>query len=619
MISGTGSLTQAGSSTLTLNNYNTFTGGTTVSGGTLALFAGNSATGVIRGALAINGSGTVNANTDWSLGFGAGTCVSSIAINGGVLNFTGGFQSAGISAGTITMTGGTVSGSMPDWYFGTSYTPTLVTNASTATAVISSGMDLRTGLTSLTFNVASGSTASGVDLLVSGPLATDSAGVYIKAGPGVLALTDSNTYTTTTTISGGVLALAPTALTSDPLGGGGNITFGGGTLQFSLSDTRNYSARIVNSTAGPIAIDTNGQFVTFGSTLAASNTAGLLKLGLGTLSLTAGNYYTGGTTVSGGTLQLAADGTNGIIVGALTINSGATVNANTQWALGYTTASGVSSIAINGGLLNFTGTAGQGGTSANSITMTGGTISGNAFNWYNVTTPAFPTFTTNASTASAVVSSGMNLRLGSGGVLTFNVAQGTTANGVDLLVSGVIANSNSGGVLKTGPGLMSLTNYNTYVGGTTVSGGTLALGSAGGTGIIRGNLTINSGATVTADGTAGSGWSLGYTNGSCVSNITINGGLLDFLLAGNGGISAGTMTMTGGTVGGYQPDWYYGVTSTPTLTTNASTATAVFTSGFNLRLNSGSGGTLTCNVAQGTTAGCKAIVRSEFAVFSRRT
>ena len=42
--------------------------------------------------------------------------------------------------------------------------------------------------------------------------------------------------------------------------------------------------------------------------------------------------------------------------------------------------------------------------------------------------------------------------------------------------------------------------------------------------------------------------------------------------------------MTGGTISGSQPDWYNGITSTPSLVTNASTTTAVVSSGFNLRL-----------------------------------
>ena len=45
-------------------------------------------------------------------------------------------------------------------------------------------------------------------------------------------------------------------------------------MQFTVSNTTDYSAQIVNST-GPISIDTNGQTVTFASSMGSSNTGGL--------------------------------------------------------------------------------------------------------------------------------------------------------------------------------------------------------------------------------------------------------------------------------------------------------------------------------------------------------
>ena len=86
----------------------------------------------------------------------------------------------------------------------------------------------------------------------------------------------SNGYTGATSIYGGILNLANSAA----LAGGGNITFGGGTLQYSASNNRDYSGRIVGS-SGPISIDTNGVNVTFASGLAGSNTGGLTKIGSG--------------------------------------------------------------------------------------------------------------------------------------------------------------------------------------------------------------------------------------------------------------------------------------------------------------------------------------------------
>ena len=42
-----------------------------------------------------------------------------------------------------------------------------------------------------------------------------------------------------------------------------------------------------------------------------------------------------------------------------------------------------------------------------------------------------------------------------------------------------------------------------------------------------------------------------------------------------GGISAGTVTMSGGTISGTAFDWYHGITTTPTLNTLASSIPAV--------------------------------------------
>jgi autotransporter-associated beta strand protein len=128
-------------------------------------------------------------------------------------------------------------------------------------------------------------------------------GSLTKIGTGTLTLSGSNSYAGGTIVAAGVLSLGNLAA----LSGGGNIAFGGGTLQFSTSNTADYSARI-QSSAGPITIDSNGQSVTFASPLVSSNTGGLTKLGTGTLVLSGSNGYTGATTLGLGTLSLGSPG-----------------------------------------------------------------------------------------------------------------------------------------------------------------------------------------------------------------------------------------------------------------------------------------------------------------------
>ena len=128
-------------------------------------------------------------------------------------------------------------------------------------------------------------------------------GRLVKAGTGTLVLNGANTFTGTTTLSGGVLSLGnANALNTNALGG--SITFAGGTLQYSASNTVDYSTRIKNSTTAPVKLDTNGRNVTFAGAIDLTNTAGLTKIGAGNLVLSGTNTFSGPTTVNAGTLTV---------------------------------------------------------------------------------------------------------------------------------------------------------------------------------------------------------------------------------------------------------------------------------------------------------------------------
>ena len=373
-------------------------------------------------------------------------------------------------------------------------------------------------------------------MLVSGPIiVVDGTATGItKNGPGVLCLSSSaNSYFGGGSIAinaGTLQATNPGALPNYNMAGYVTVS-GGATLLLSAGGPGWSGANIGNlntsgfQTGSILAVDTTGGSTTVSGAIAGNE--GLIVQGSNTLTLNTVNTYTGGTTVNGGTLALVGGGSQGIIGGSLTINSGATVTADAQgWSLGYSTFLGstpapcVSAITINGGVLAFYDVVrhdnGSGGMAASSITMTGGTISGN-FGWYDGVTTT-PTLTTSAGTATAVISDGLTLRLDSG-YLTFNVAQGNTANGVDLLVSGPIYNGQGGGIVKSGAGLLCLaSNVNNYTGGTQINAGTLQAtnpgalpryGSAGG-------VTVSPGATLLL--TAGAGWA-----GSDIGDLNTGG------------------------------------------------------------------------------------------------
>ena len=141
---------------------------------------------------------------------------------------------------------------------------------------------------------------NGQNVIVASSLTSSNSAGLTKLGAGTLTLSAVDGYTGLTSINAGTLSLAHSAA----LAGNGNITFGGGTLQFTANNAIDYANRIISS-SGPIQVDTNGQDVTFAGSLTSSNSAGLTKAGLGTLTLSAANGYTGTTLVSGGTLLLA--------------------------------------------------------------------------------------------------------------------------------------------------------------------------------------------------------------------------------------------------------------------------------------------------------------------------
>ena len=111
-------------------------------------------------------------------------------------------------------------------------------------------------------------------------------GGVAQIGAGTTILTGNSTYTGGTTISAGTLQIGAGATTGSIVGNVGN----NGILLFNRSDS-----------------------VAFGGVI--SGVGSLTKDGLGTLTLTGTNTYSGGTTISAGTLQVGNGGTAGSITG----------------------------------------------------------------------------------------------------------------------------------------------------------------------------------------------------------------------------------------------------------------------------------------------------------------
>ena len=257
----------------------------------------------------------------------------------------------------------------------------------------------------------------------------------LKTGAEALTLSGANTYTGGTTVSAGTLSLG----SANAIGTSGTIALTGGTLQFTSSNTTDYSSRFSTAAGQIYRLDTNGQSVTLAGALTSSAGA-LTKLGSGTLTLRGNNTYDGGTTVSAGTLQLGSAGA--LSTGGLTVGADGTVDLN-----------------------------------GNSVTV------------YTLSGSAGATITDSTGTGTTA--------------LTVSVPAGTST------FSGVIENGTSCTVAltKSGSGTLTLTGANTYTGATTVDQGTLCVTGS----ISNSDVTVDAGGIFSGTGTT--------------RNMTVNGSL----------------------------------------------------------------------------------------------
>jgi len=194
-------------------------------------------------------------------------------------------------------------------------------------------------------------------------------GTLNKTGSGTLSLSGANTFNGGVALNAGTLALG----SSGAIGSSGTISFGGGTLQYSASNTTDYSARFSTAASQAYSIDTNAQNVTYATALTSSSGT-MTKAGTGSLTLTGTNTFSGATTINGGTLKAA--GSSGAALGStssITVNSGGTLLLGASNQINDS-----ASINMAGGTFskgNFSeGTAGGAGMGALTLTANGSHI-----------------------------------------------------------------------------------------------------------------------------------------------------------------------------------------------------------------------------------------------------
>ena len=568
-------LAKAGTGTLTLTGNNTYSGGTTLSAGTLALGQKNA---LGTGTLTISAASTALYSTTDLGGANAVANAVNLRANSSIV----GSNNLTLS-GALTQNGSSLS---------------LTVNNAGATELagpIYLSENSSVGRT-LTLVATTNTTVSGA---ISDFNGSGTAGVFRKNGAGALVLSNSSSSYTgrTETQAGGILSVAKLANggSNSSIGASsnavGNLVLANGTtlLYTGSGDSTDRLFTIDGSGAGlGVAIDASGSgalnFTNTGSfvsqstgqtrtlTLQGSSTANntfapvvanngagvvsLVKSGAGTWVLTGNKTYTGTTTINAGTLQFAKTAslynatTASWTASNIIVNSGATLALNVGGTGEFTTGNVTSLLTNLGGLggtvtnnglqagsfiaFDTTNASGSNFAISNNIANSTGS-GGGAIGLAKLGTGTLTISGNSTYTGSTSINAG-TLEIASAGRLGGGSYSGDITNNGTFIYSGTSSQTLAGVISGSGAltqnntaGTLTLSGTNTYTGATTVSAGTLSvLGSVSAssaitinnTGALSGNGTVGI-ITVNSGGSINPGAAVGTIN---TGGITLNGG-----------------------------------------------------------------------------------------------
>lgn len=507
-LAGTRPLVKSGSNVTILAGINSYTGTTTVSAGTLTLTGSNTSTSAYTVSSGANLLLDYSTNNNRKIGSGV------LTLSGGTVQLAGGSFTDSVASTTLTAaTNNTITRSSGSAVLNLGAITTntsgrlnlaqsgiaRTTNANNAQGLLGSwaliggsqpAMNDGTGL------IVAATTSDLTRLSSGSKVIADGAGNHVRfvegtgtAGNFTLGAANTTINTLLQSSDGGVsaatvdLALQTLALNTVTVGAGaGALTIGtalnNGTLRAAGTSLEFRDFAAAGITVNSIIADGTGA-------------TSVRKFDAGTMTFFGTNSYTGGTIVDNGTLTASLGTTAGARFpfgsGAITANSGSTVRF-------------------------FAGSTANAMSFVNPINLNGATLTSE---------DAVQTYTGN------VALTGAN---------TVNV----TYAAKDAIFSGIV--SGAGSLTKASAGLLSLTNANTYTGGTTITGGTIraantaALGAAGQAVTLNGgtlqlasdaavsskNVTVSASSSITLDrATSGAGLTTTFGTLSFGSNLTL--------------------------------------------------------------------------------------------------
>lgn len=337
-----------------------------------------------------------------------------------------------------------------------------------------------------------------------------------------------------------------------------NFTSGGSSTAFAAADnvTFDNDAGGVITLSGALAPTfvtvsaASGTFTFTGPTAADKITGGtsLAKSGAGALVLASDNDFTGGVTITGGTVQI--DGANRLGTGGISLNgAGATlVNAST-------TAVAMSAIPLvvgsGGGTIN----AGSAGLTLGTLSISGLLTKTGAGNL------TVGTMTSSAGAGFAVGAGDLVLGQASGVVKVF----ANTALTGNLALNGPIRFDVDGGSTISGSGKLKVAASGALISNTS--------GDVGGT--ISSEIVLNSGALAFAKGAwAGAVYTPSFTFSTTVGGTT-GGALSLFFLSGDADVDISNNSITGGGIGTLTLTGASTYTGNTTINAGTSTSPAV--------------------------------------------